>query len=85
MHIGSMQQPLCPAAGKQEWPELLGAKPQIAKEIIEMENPLVTAVFIEQGKFRIMDFRCNRVFVWTTPKAQAGPEGIVVVKVPRVG
>ncbi|KAI3893517.1 hypothetical protein MKX03_022845 [Papaver bracteatum] len=77
------QQPLCP--GKQEWPELVGAKPQTAKEIIEMENPLVTAVFIEQGQFRIMDFRCGRVFLWITPKAQAGPEGIVVVKVPKVG
>ncbi|RZC75312.1 hypothetical protein C5167_050790 [Papaver somniferum] len=72
-------------SGKQEWPELLGAKPDIAKETIERENSLVRARLIEQGTYRILDFNCNRVWVWTSPKDQSGPDGVVVVEIPKVG
>ncbi|OVA05292.1 Proteinase inhibitor I13 [Macleaya cordata] len=68
-------------AGKQAWPELVGEKAEIAKEIIERENPSVRVRFIQQGKFRILDFRCNRVWVWTTDEHGSG----FVVEVPRVG
>ncbi|CBI25417.3 hypothetical protein AAG906_008389 [Vitis piasezkii] len=66
--------------GKQAWPELLGEKAEVAKETIERENPSVRARFIKQGHYRTMDYRCDRVWVWTT-EGQTG----VVVEVPKVG
>ncbi|KAI3901157.1 hypothetical protein MKW92_043578 [Papaver armeniacum] len=66
--------------------KLLGAKPDIAKEIIERENPLVRArVIDEQGAYRILDYNCNRIWVWTSPKDQCGPDDVVAVQIPRVG
>ena len=58
----------------------MGEKAEVAKEKIERENPTVRARFIKQGHYRTMDYRCDRVWVWTT-EGQTG----VVVEVPKVG
>ncbi|KAF8401830.1 hypothetical protein HHK36_012776 [Tetracentron sinense] len=66
--------------GKQAWPELLGAKAEVAKATIERENHLVKALLVKKGYYVTHDFRCDRVWVWTN-EFQSG----TVVEVPRVG
>ncbi|KAL6006851.1 hypothetical protein ACLOJK_032347 [Asimina triloba] len=66
--------------GKTAWPELLGARAEMAKEIIERENKWVKVVFMVEGFERTMDYRCDRVFLWTA-EYRTG----VVVRVPTVG
>nr|GMD59727.1 glu S.griseus protease inhibitor-like [Ipomoea batatas]GMD62848.1 glu S.griseus protease inhibitor-like [Ipomoea batatas]GMD72033.1 glu S.griseus protease inhibitor-like [Ipomoea batatas] len=49
--------------GKESWPELVGEQALVAKTIIEKENPIVTAIISYPGCPRILNFRCDRVFV----------------------
>ncbi|KAI3991871.1 hypothetical protein MKX01_012816 [Papaver californicum] len=59
----------CEDQVKTEWPELVGKPGDIAKEIIEKENPCLREVLI------ILE---DRVRVWVD-------ESNVVTQVPRVG
>ncbi|KAL6194843.1 hypothetical protein ACLB2K_035918 [Fragaria x ananassa] len=51
-------------AGKDFWPELLGAKAREARSKIESENDLVKVVIVKEGTFVTHDYRCDRVRVW---------------------
>ncbi|XXG76633.1 hypothetical protein AAC387_Pa08g0940 [Persea americana] len=64
--------------GKSVWPELLGVAGEVAKRTIEEENPLVTAQIVPEGSSVILDFRCDRVWVWVD-------ETGIVTRVPRIG
>ncbi|KAK1270833.1 hypothetical protein QJS04_geneDACA005954 [Acorus gramineus] len=64
--------------GKLEWPELVGAKVDVATATIERENPNVKAQPIPCNQYRIQDCCCNRVWL------DYSPDGIVC-KVPKVG
>ncbi|KAK1322546.1 hypothetical protein QJS10_CPA03g01050 [Acorus calamus] len=65
--------------GKTEWPELVGAKATVAREIIERENPNVKVHPIRCHTPRIMNCCCNRV--WLDYDDVHG----TVCAVPRVG
>ncbi|GAV72328.1 potato_inhibit domain-containing protein, partial [Cephalotus follicularis] len=62
---GGCTDPACCSAGyKYEWPEVVGKSPQVAKQIIEKDNPYV-AVMIQPGDgVKPPDFCCNRVVVF---------------------
>ncbi|PIN24699.1 hypothetical protein CDL12_02568 [Handroanthus impetiginosus] len=62
--------------GKQSWPELVGVCGELAKAIIEKENPWVTAVLVPPAT-PTRDFRCDRVIVYVDDKG-------IVTSVPRV-
>uniref|UniRef100_UPI00404B1B73 inhibitor of trypsin and hageman factor-like n=1 Tax=Bidens hawaiensis TaxID=980011 RepID=UPI00404B1B73 len=64
--------------GKSSWPELVGEKGEVAKAIIEKENPLVTANVILEGTLVPLDFRTNRVWVVVNTED-------VVIKKPIIG
>lgn len=64
--------------GKSSWPELVGVQGEVAKEIIERENPNVTAQIVEEGTRVDQQYICTRVWVWVNT---AG----VVIEVPRIG
>ncbi|XP_076940140.1 subtilisin-chymotrypsin inhibitor-2A-like [Bidens hawaiensis] len=49
--------------GKSSWPELVGKKGEVAKAIIEKENPVVTAYVILEGTPIPLDYRTDRVWV----------------------
>ncbi|MGL7116107.1 serine protease inhibitor, partial [Salmonella sp. NW1113] len=65
--------------GKSSWPELLGTSGKKAEKIIEKENPLVDAVIVDENTSVILDFRCDRVWVWTNSKTGK------VFQVPTIG
>ncbi|ASU82137.1 hypothetical protein CDO52_04490 [Nocardiopsis gilva YIM 90087] len=67
--------------GKQEWPELAGAPAKMAKEIIERENPYVTAKILPEGSPVTLDFRCDRVWLFH----EVDSPQLLLVNVPRVG
>ncbi|MBB6173925.1 hypothetical protein HNR23_003985 [Nocardiopsis mwathae] len=67
--------------GKQEWPELAGMPAKAAKEIIERENPYVTARILPEGSPVTLDFRCDRV--WLFHKVDS-PQ-LLLAHTPRVG
>ncbi|CAA6658946.1 unnamed protein product [Spirodela intermedia] len=64
--------------GKSSWPELVGALGTVAVTIIESENPRVDAVIVPEGAAVILNFDCNRVWVWVN---KAGK----VIKIPIIG
>ncbi|KAJ4844602.1 hypothetical protein Tsubulata_011024 [Turnera subulata] len=64
--------------GKSSWPELLGARGEVAVETIEKENPYVDAQTVLEGTGVTKDFLCNRVRVWVN-------EGGTVTRVPIIG
>lgn len=66
-------------AGKNSWPELVGEDAKYAKQVIEDENPLVTAVIVPEGSPVTADFRCDRVRVFINPDTNK------VVSVPKIG
>ncbi|XP_076883708.1 inhibitor of trypsin and hageman factor-like [Bidens hawaiensis] len=64
--------------GKSSWPELVGGKGEVAKAIIEKENPLVTANVILEGTPIPLDFRTDRVWVVVNSED-------VVIQIPTIG
>ncbi|KAJ0809620.1 putative proteinase inhibitor I13, potato inhibitor I [Helianthus annuus] len=64
--------------GKSSWPELVGARGDLAAATIERENPRVDAIVIREGSFVTADFRCDRVRVWVNSNR-------VVVRPPVIG
>uniref|UniRef100_A0A803LPB7 Uncharacterized protein n=1 Tax=Chenopodium quinoa TaxID=63459 RepID=A0A803LPB7_CHEQI len=64
--------------GKNAWPELLGKNAQVAKRIIETQNPFVRAIIKKQTAIVTHDYVCSRVWIWTD---NAGN----VVVIPHVG
>ncbi|KAL9352964.1 hypothetical protein Peur_055644 [Populus x canadensis] len=68
----------CQDAGKSSWPELLGAEGKVAAATIERENPLVEAIIVPEGSKVILDFRCDRVWVWVDKRG-------IVFQVPGIG
>ncbi|GMY27216.1 inhibitor of trypsin and hageman factor-like protein [Fagus crenata] len=64
--------------GKSSWPELVGVQGTVAEATIERENPLVNAVIVPEGSSVILDFRCDRVWVWVDKNG-------LVDKVPKIG
>ncbi|KAK9931036.1 hypothetical protein M0R45_018332 [Rubus argutus] len=65
-------------AGKDSWPELVGAKGKAAEAKIESENEFVEAVIVKEGSFVTQDFRCDRVRVWVDKHG-------TVTRVPTIG
>ena len=53
---------------------------KVAKDVIERENPSVRAIPVKHGIMVTQDYRCDRVWVWTSE----GDKGIVV-QVPIIG
>ncbi|KAL4199989.1 hypothetical protein AMTRI_Chr03g54120 [Amborella trichopoda] len=72
------EQIMCKGKGKVAWPELVGAKGEKAKEIIERENHRVRAIILKDGSIVTMDYICERVRVWVD-------DDQIVVRVPHVG
>ncbi|KAL5712225.1 hypothetical protein ACHQM5_014416 [Ranunculus cassubicifolius] len=64
--------------GKSSWPELVGLNGDNAATKIERENGLVNAIVVVEGSGVILDYRCNRVWVWVNKKGK-------VIRVPRIG
>ncbi|CAA0824277.1 Serine protease inhibitor- potato inhibitor I-type family protein [Striga hermonthica] len=65
--------------GKQSWPELVGVSAEIAVQTIQSENSFVTAiVYSMDDPAIIIDFSCNRVFVFVDDQG-------IVGRVPYVG
>ncbi|VVB07219.1 unnamed protein product [Arabis nemorensis] len=69
---------ICEDPGKRSWPELLEKKGEYAKEVIERENPKMTAVIILDGTIVPEIFICDRVYVWVNDCG-------IVVKIPVIG
>ncbi|XP_050374121.1 glu S.griseus protease inhibitor [Argentina anserina] len=69
----------CPA-GKDSWPELLGAQGTDAKAVIESENHLVKAEIVQEGTIVPADLVpvCDRVRVWVDTCG-------TVTRVPTIG
>ncbi|KAL8215002.1 hypothetical protein R6Q57_004451 [Mikania cordata] len=65
--------------GKSSWPELVGARGEVAEATIERENPRVDAIVVVEGRDMVItDFQCDRVWVWVNSKG-------VVVRTPGIG
>ncbi|KAK7278454.1 hypothetical protein RJT34_23483 [Clitoria ternatea] len=64
--------------GKRSWPELVGVKGKVAEATIERENHFVNAIIVPEGSSVILDFRCDRVWVWVNKHG-------IVKKVPTIG
>ncbi|RDX74039.1 hypothetical protein CR513_46248, partial [Mucuna pruriens] len=64
--------------GKSSWPELVGVEGTVAEATIERENPLVNAQIVPEGSSVILDFRCDRVWVWVNKDG-------IVKQVPHIG
>ncbi|KAJ0621117.1 putative proteinase inhibitor I13, potato inhibitor I [Helianthus annuus] len=64
--------------GKNSWPELVGEKGEVAKAIIEKENPLVNAILISENSLTDLMFVSNRV------RVVVNGEGLVT-KIPIIG
>ncbi|PRQ36375.1 putative proteinase inhibitor I13, potato inhibitor I [Rosa chinensis] len=67
-----------PCAGKNSWPELVGAKGREAERKVESENDLVEAVIVKEGSFVTQDYRCDRVRIWVDRHG-------TVTRVPTIG
>ncbi|KAL6224821.1 hypothetical protein ACLB2K_003676 [Fragaria x ananassa] len=66
---------------KQAWPEVVGKPVQLAKAIIEKDNPFVTADIVKPGTGVIIgDYCCNRVRVYEDKQGN-----VVAHHVPRIG
>lgn len=67
-------------AGKEDWPELLGAEGTVAKETIERENSTVKAEIVLEGTIVPADLVrvCDRVRVWVDTCG-------IVTRVPTIG
>ncbi|MQM12570.1 hypothetical protein Taro_045491 [Colocasia esculenta] len=65
--------------GKSSWPELVGVDGKKAVAIIERQNPLVEAFNVEEGLGVHLDFRCERVWVWTDKECGK------VIEIPKIG
>ncbi|OWM66761.1 hypothetical protein CDL15_Pgr010413 [Punica granatum] len=66
----------CP--GKNCWPELYGTIGEKALAVIKRENPMVLPLIVKEGTPVIMDYCCDRVWVWVDNSG-------VVVRVPTIG
>ncbi|KAD3338321.1 hypothetical protein E3N88_33842 [Mikania micrantha] len=65
--------------GKRSWPELVGARGEVAEATIERENPQVNAIVVVEGRDMVTtDVQCDRVWVWVNFKG-------VVVRTPGIG
>ncbi|WJX12037.1 hypothetical protein P8452_02577 [Trifolium repens] len=64
--------------GKNTWPEVVGMDGDEAAKKIERENEKVDAIVVPVGYVVIMDFRCNRVWVWVDKHG-------IVTRVPKIG
>ncbi|KAJ0638519.1 putative proteinase inhibitor I13, potato inhibitor I [Helianthus annuus] len=64
-------------SGKNSWPELIGEKGEVAKAIIEKENPQVHAIIISKNHM-ISNIVSNRV--WVVVNAEG-----LVIKTPVIG
>ncbi|KAM0050843.1 putative proteinase inhibitor I13, potato inhibitor I [Helianthus debilis subsp. tardiflorus] len=64
--------------GKSSWPELVGARGDVAEATIERENPRVDAIVIPIENVVTPDFRCDRV------RVRVNSNG-VVVQTPVIG
>ncbi|KAF5822001.1 putative proteinase inhibitor I13, potato inhibitor I [Helianthus annuus] len=64
--------------GKRSWPELVGARGDVAEATIERENSRVDAIVIRVGTNVTGDFRCDRVWVRVNSNG-------VVVQTPSIG
>lgn len=51
---------------------------KVAEATIERENPSVNAIIVPEGSAVILDFRCDRVWVWVDKDG-------IVFKVPTIG
>ncbi|KAK4381605.1 hypothetical protein Sango_2951200 [Sesamum angolense] len=49
---------------KYTWPDLVGKDSLEAKATIEHDNPLVSVVFVKRNQGWLMDYCCNRVYVF---------------------
>ena len=65
-------------AGKDSWPELVGAQGTVAKATIESENSKLTAVIVLEGTAVTEDFRFDRVRVWVNTDG-------IVTSIPKIG
>ncbi|KAK9991898.1 hypothetical protein SO802_026883 [Lithocarpus litseifolius] len=63
---------------KSSWPELVGVQGTVAEATIERENSYVDAVIVPEGSSVILDFRCDRVWVWVDKNG-------IVYRVPTIG
>ncbi|KAL3849794.1 hypothetical protein ACJIZ3_011676 [Penstemon smallii] len=63
---------------KDVWPELVGARGEVAERVIEKQNPNVNAIIVPEGSVVTADFRCDRVRVWVNSLG-------VVSRIPRIG
>ncbi|KAL8115120.1 hypothetical protein AgCh_021806 [Apium graveolens] len=64
--------------GKSSWPELVGERGEVAAAKIEKENPNVNANVVLEGTSVMLDFRCDRVWVWVNKDG-------IVISTPRIG
>ncbi|KAL9408266.1 hypothetical protein AB3S75_046760 [Citrus x aurantiifolia] len=64
--------------GKNSWPELLGAKGDVAAAKIEKQNPYVSAQIVLEGTFVTLEFSCSRVRVWVNTSG-------IVTRAPAIG
>ncbi|OWM66745.1 hypothetical protein CDL15_Pgr010397 [Punica granatum] len=64
--------------GKNCWPELYGTSREKALAVIKRENPMVMASIVKEGTPDIMNYCCDRVWVWVDNSG-------VVVRVPTIG
>jgi hypothetical protein len=48
---------------KFQWPQLVGKNEQLAKAVIQKDNPLVTIMVLSPGTVGLSDFCCNRVYL----------------------
>ncbi|XP_059289807.1 proteinase inhibitor I-B-like [Lycium ferocissimum] len=68
----------CPGVTKDRWPELLGVPANLAKQIIQKENPKLTNVpNVLNGSPVTLDLRCDRVRLFVNVLD-------IVVQTPRV-
>nr|ALR81052.1 pathogenesis-related protein 6 [Panax ginseng] len=54
----------CPGAKRSSWPELVGAKGEVAAAVIGRQNPELGVHIVEEGMMVTADFRCDRVRIW---------------------
>ncbi|KAL7160368.1 hypothetical protein ABFS83_01G090600 [Erythranthe nasuta] len=64
--------------GKRSWPELIGVPGNVGEATIERENPLVNAIILPPGTAHILNFRCDRVWVFVDGNGN-------VTRVPSIG
>ncbi|PKI36039.1 hypothetical protein CRG98_043563 [Punica granatum] len=60
------------------WPELYGTSGEKALAVIKRENPMVQAFIVKKGTAVILNYCCDRVWVWVDDSG-------VVDRVPTIG